>query len=346
MQAHHDYYRGKTILVTGGAGAIGSNLTAALSQLDAKLVIILDDMSSAVEWNIPNEKNVMFIRGSVVDEQHLKRVFNLTPDVVFHLAALFANQKSVDYPEEDLQVNGLGLLRTLEYAAISKRVQRFVYASSGCAIAACDAPLPLTETSISLEHSTPYQITKMLGEMYCNYYFHQYGLPVVKPRFFNSFGPGEVPGQYRNVIPNFIYWALQGKDLVITGNPLATRDFAWVFDLVDALLKSGYYESVIGQAFNLSSGKEIEIGYLAKKIIELTGSSSKIVVGSARKWDVKSRLLADCSKAEELIGYCPDIEFETGLKLTIEWFRQNWDNIVEAARFNPGVSSANPGTVK
>lgn len=346
MDDYKAYYKGKTVLITGGAGAIGCNLTAALSDLDAERVIVLDDLSSAEVWNIPNKKNVQFIHGSVVDQNELKRVFNLKPSVVFHLAALFANQNSLDYPEKDLEVNGLGILRTLQFASMSGGVERFVYASSGCSIYGSHGKLPLTEDQVSLFHTTPYQITKMLGELYCNFFFHHYGLPVVKTRFFNSYGPGEIPGQYRNVIPNFIYWALSGKPLVITGNPQATRDFAWVFDLVDALLRSGYCKEAVGEAYNLSGGKEIEIGYLAKKIVEYSGGASKIIIGAQRKWDTKDRLLANTGKASRIIGFTPAMDFNEGLKLTIAWMKNNWDNVRGSARFGPGISSANADVIK
>ena len=346
MDNYRSYYKGKTILITGGAGAIGCNLTRALSALRAERIIVLDDLSSAELWNIPNEKNVQFIQGSVIDQNELKRVFNLKPTVVFHLAALFANQNSLDYPEKDLEVNGLGILRTLQFASMSGRVERFVYASSGCSIYGSHGKLPLTEDQISLYHTTPYQITKMLGELYCNFFYHQYNLPVVKTRFFNSYGPGEIPGQYRNVIPNFIYWALLGKPLVITGNPKATRDFAWVFDLVDALLRSGYCKEAIGEAYNLSGGREIKIGYLARKIVEYSGSKSKIIIGSKRKWDTKDRLLASTEKASQLIGFKPSMDFDKGLETTITWMKNNLQNIKLSARFGPGMSSANADVIK
>lgn len=341
MSEYLKYYQGKTILVTGGAGAIGSNLTKALAQIEAKKVLVLDDLSAAYEWNIPSLSNVLFVKGSVVDEVVLKRVFNEEPSIVYHLAAFFANQNSVDYPERDLIVNGLGTLRVFQYAKMCG-VKRFVYASSGCSIYGSKAPLPLKEEYMSMHLTTPYQITKMLGELYSNFFYHHYGLKVVKTRFFNSYGPGEVPGQYRNVIPNFIYWAMCGKPLPFTGSGSETRDFAYVTDIVDALLRAGYYKQAIGQEMNIASGCEINILKMAEQINKLVGNKGGIVRVAPRRWDTKKRLLASIERAKELIGYQPRMDFNQGLRNTIEWFKENWGNIKRDAEFPPGMSSAVP----
>jgi UDP-glucose 4-epimerase len=337
---YKDAYRGKTILVTGGAGAIGSNLSRALGELGAKLVVVLDDLSSASRWNVPALPNVLFVEGSILDEVELKRVFFEGPDVVFHLAALFANQNSIDHPETDLLVNGLGTLKLLQYSHLAG-VKRFVYASSGCSIYGSSAPLPLTEEFMSLHLSSPYQITKMLGELYCNFFQHHYNVPEVKARFFNSYGPGEVPGQYRNVIPNFIYLAMQGQPLPITGTGEETRDFTFVGDIVDGLLRAGYFDQAVGQEFNLASGAETRIIDLAEMINSQVGNKAGITFTARRKWDTKSRLLASVDRAKNLIGYQPNTLFTEGLKQTIGWFQDNWDLIAPAARFGPGMSSAN-----
>lgn len=339
MHQHTNFYQNKVILVTGGAGAIGSNLCKALSNLNAKTVIILDDLSSSYTWNIPSASNILYVPGSITDEIVLKRVFNEKPHLVFHLAAFFANQNSVDYPEKDLHVNGLGTLRLLEYAKMAS-VERFIYASSGCSIYGSQAPLPLKEEFMSMDLTTPYQITKMLGELYCNFFSNHYDFPVTKARFFNSYGPGEVPGQYRNVIPNFIYWALKGLPLPITGNPDATRDFTYVGDLVSGLLRAGYYEGALGEAMNLASEREIRIGDLAEMINALTGNTAGIRIVGNRKWDTKARLLASVDKARGLIGYQPSMIFEEGLKITIQWFKDHWEEIEKSASFPPGASSA------
>jgi len=332
-------YKDKVILVTGGAGAIGSNLTRTIAGLGAKIVIVLDNLSSAERWNIPSLSNVMFVEGDIRDEVKLKRVFFEKPEYVFHLAAFFANQNSVNYPEIDLDVNGMGTLRLLEYSLFTG-VKRLIYASSGCSIYGSSAPLPLREEFMSLNLSTPYQITKMLGELYCNFFYNHYGLPVVKTRFFNSFGPGEIPGQYRNVIPNFIYWAMKGESLPLTGTGEETRDFTYVDDLIDGLLRAGYYDGAIGKEFNLASGKETKIIDLANRISDLTGNKAGIRFLSRRKWDTKSRLLASVDRAKALVGYVPKTEFDEGLKRTVEWFKEKWDLIEQAASFGPGMTSA------
>lgn len=334
-----DHYKDKVVLVTGGAGAIGSNLVKALSDAGAKMVIVFDNLASSYEWNLPTAANILYVKGDILDEVKVKRVFFEKPDIIFHLAAFFANQNSVDHPETDLLVNGLGTLKLLEYSVFTG-VKRFVYASSGCSIYGSSTPLPLKEDFMSMYLSTPYQITKMLGELYCNFFYKHHGLPVVKTRFFNSYGPGEVPGQYRNVIPNFIYWAMKGMPLPITGTGDETRDFTYVGDLVDGLLRAGYFEEAVGQEFNLASGRETKIIDLANMINESLGNKAGIKFAQKRKWDTKSRILASVDKAHELIGYAPHTNFKDGLQHAIQWFKDNWTEIEKSASFGPGISSA------
>jgi UDP-glucose 4-epimerase len=339
MDDYKAHYEGKTVLITGGAGAIGTNLTRAIAELNARTVIVFDDLSAAYTWNIPSLSNVLFVKGSVTDESALKRVFAGKPDVVYHLAAFFANQNSVDYPQRDLQTNGLGTLLVLQYAQMC-HVGRVVYASSGCSIYGSEAPLPLKEDFMSMHLTTPYQITKMLGELYCNFFHHHFGLSVVKTRFFNSYGPGEVPGQYRNVIPNFIYRGLSGLPIPFTGTGEETRDFTYVTDIVDALLRAGYVDQAVGQEMNIASGREVKILALAERINALTGNLAGIVRAEPRVWDTKKRLLASVDRAAALLGYVPSMDFDEGLVATVEWFKANWDKIQRDAEFPPGMSAA------
>lgn len=342
MSDYKNHFADKTILVTGGAGAIGSNLCRNLAELDAKEVIILDNMSAAYEWNIPSYTNITFVNGCITDEVVLKRCFNKKPDAVYHLAAFFANQNSVDFPAHDLHTNGMGTLLLMQYAQMCG-IDRFVYASSGCSIYGAAAPLPLKEDFMSMHLTTPYQITKMLGELYGNFFHHHFGLNVVKTRFFNSYGPGEVPGQYRNVIPNFIFYALSGIELPFTGTGQETRDFTFVGDLVDALLRAGYYEKAIGEEMNIASGREINILEMANKINDLCGNKAGVRHAPPRVWDTKKRLLASIDKANELLGYDPQMDFDEGLAITIDWFKANWSKIKRDAEFPPGGSSAVKG---
>ena len=340
----NDFYSDKVILVTGGAGAIGSNLIIALSKLvgDNGKIIVLDNLSAIkgnAPWNVTPLPNVLFICGDVRNDVDLKRVYLESPSLVFHLAAFFANQNSIDFQENSAMVDIIGQIKMLEYSHLSK-VERFIYASSGCAIYGSYPQLPLKEDFISMHLTTPYQINKMTGEMYNNFYLHHYGLKTVNCRFFNSYGPGEVPGQYRNVIPNFIYWAMNGISLPITGTGEETRDFTYVLDLVQGLVKAGYEEGAVGANFNLASGKEISIRDMAAQVNTSTGNTAEICFRERRKWDTKPRLLASIEKAQELIGYEPIVDFNEGFQANIEWFQDNWDRIVAAADFPPGMSSA------
>ena len=193
----YEYYKGRNILVTGGAGAIGSNLIIALSKLvgDAGNIIVLDNLSSIKEknsWNVTPMSNILFVEGDIRNDIDLKRVFKENLSMVFHLAAFFANQNSVDYPEISAEVDIIGIIKLLEYSRLAK-IERFIYASSGCAIYGSYGKMPLKEDFISMHLTTPYQVNKMTGEMYCNFYGHHYDLNITNCRFFNSYGPGEVP---------------------------------------------------------------------------------------------------------------------------------------------------------
>lgn len=324
-------YNNKTVLVTGGAGCVGSNLTRKLSD-HAEKVIILDNLDSAYEWNIPEVENIHFVKGDILDDEMLKRVFKEKPDYVFHLAAHFANQNSVDNPELDLMVNGMGILKVLEYAHLVG-VERFVYSSSGCGVYGLDSKMPFEEPDISISLHTPYQVTKLIGELYTNYFHNLYDLPIVNARFFNVFGPGEVPGKYRNVIPNFMYWSMTNQALPITGDGSETRDWTYVDDIVNGLMAMGIVEEAIGEAINLGSGEETKVIDMANMVNELTGNQEGIAYAARRNWDAKTRLLSSIQKAKTILDYNPQTTFKDGLKKTYEWFVENWEDIQNSAEF-------------
>lgn len=326
------YYAGKKVLVTGGAGCIGSNLVRTLLRANTEKIIVLDDLSASFEWNLPNDTKVVFIKGSILNEECLKRAFSFKPQYIFHLAAHFANQNSVDHPETDLTVNGLGTLKVLEYSNLVG-VEKFIFASSGCSVYGSQAPLPLKEDFISLHLDTPYQINKLVGELYCNYFHDYYGLPVAIARYFNVYGPGEVPGKYRNVIPNFIWWAMHKRPLPITGNGEETRDFTFVEDIVDGTLRMGVVREAVGEAINLASETETRIIDLANWINELAGNEAGIVFKQRRDWDKAIRRRASIEKARKILGYEPKTDIKTGLRKVYEWLKENLENIERSVRF-------------
>ena len=331
MNEYESKYSEKVVLVTGAAGAIGSRLCRRLVDSRAR-VIALDDLSAGWLWNLGKSLELCFVHADILDTRALEKVFSLAPSVVFHLVALFANQRSIENPERDLMVNGLGTLRLLEFSR-TRAVDRFVYASSGASFYDDRTPLPLREDCIAIDLASPYQITKFLGEHYCTYYNQRYALPVVKARLFNSYGPGEVPGPYRNVIPNFIYWALKRRPLPITGTGNETRDFTYVEDIVDGLLRAGAMESAVGQELNLASGRETCILDLASTINEFTENQAGVCYVSPRSWDRKSRRWASVDRAHHLLGYTAQTSLEVGLRNTVLWFREHWEEIESCSPF-------------
>jgi nucleoside-diphosphate-sugar epimerase len=191
----------------------------------------------------------------------------------------------------------------------------------------------LREDFVSLHLDTPYQINKLVGELYCNYFHDYYKLPVAIARYFNVYGPGEAPGRYRNVIPNFMWWAMHGQPLPITGTGEETRDFTYVGDIVDGTLRMGFVEDAVGEAMNLASGTETRIIDLANWINEITGNKAGIVFKPRRDWDKAVRRRASIEKARRILGYEPKTDMKTGLRRVYEWMRENLDKIERSVRF-------------
>ncbi|MGH7390720.1 MAG: NAD-dependent epimerase/dehydratase family protein [Candidatus Rokuibacteriota bacterium] len=333
MDADNRYihaYQGQTVLVTGGSGAIGSNLCRALTTLGAT-VVVLDDLSSADPGALAGLPNCLLHEGSVLDHEALNAVFFRRPRIVFHLAALFANQKSVEHPEKDLMVNALGTLRVLQLAQVAG-VDRVVYASSSSLLRQVNGQ-PIDEEGVSFDLHTPYQVTKLVGELYCNYFKNHYGSKIARVRFFNSYGPGEIPGRYRNVIPNFIYTALQRQPLRITGTGKETRDWTYVGDIVDGLLRVGVMDAAVGGVFNLATGRETPVLDIATWINEITGNTAGLIHTERRDWDSHSRRWANIDRARRLLGYEPQTDVYKGLEKTVAWFSENWAQIQARVQF-------------
>jgi nucleoside-diphosphate-sugar epimerase len=305
-----------TVLVTGGNGAVGCNLVKTLLTSSAK-VVVLDDFSQSSAKNLSLHKNLKIIKGNINDEKILEKTFAKKYDYIFHLAARFANELSVKNPLEDLNVNTRGTLQVLLHAA-KQNPSRFIYTSS--------SSLYGSQTANSFKEtlypnpSTPYAASKLSAEHYCNAIHQLYGLNYTTVRLSNSYGPYDPPGKFRNVIPNFFEAAINGKDLVITGNGSETRDFTFVSDTVKGILLAASKKSANNQIFNLGTGKETKILHIAKIILDITKSNSKISFKPRRSFDHIARRKMDISKARNLFGYFPEVDLEDGLKITHDWF--------------------------
>jgi nucleoside-diphosphate-sugar epimerase len=299
-------------LVTGGAGAIGSNLVARLIS-DGHKVTVIDDLSSGHRSLVPEEAELVV--GSVAIADDVDKAFDCKPEVVFHLAALFANQNSVDHPQVDLTVNGSGTLRVLE-AAAHGNTRKVLNVSSSCVYG--DDPV-MRETETDLRPHTPYAITKLLGEHYCTFFAEHHGLDVVSVRPFNVYGPNEYPGRYRNVVPNFFGLALAGKPLLITGTGDETRDFTFMSDVVEGMIKAVEAATEPGSVFNLGSGRETRIRDIAETINELTGNTAGVEFAPRRSWDKVVRRRSDISLAKQTFGYDPVTTVSEGLRHTHSW---------------------------
>jgi len=302
-------------LVTGGAGAVGSNLVRQLQPL-SETVVVLDDLCSGLAWNVPQDERVVLVQGRIQDESARRAAFSYGITHVFHLAAFFANQNSVDHPYDDLDTNIVGTLGMLD-AAKNAGVERFVYSSSSC-VYGSKAGAIAEDAGHDLE--TPYAISKYTGELYAAYYHRQYDLPTVVLRYFNSYGPGEPPGKYRNVIPNFVSKAMRGEALPIFGTGDETRDFTFVRDTARGTVAAALTPGVGGETFNLGTGRETTIIEIATAINRIFDNPAGIVHLPPRSWDHVKHRRADISKAQRLLGYDPTTSIQEGLTITCEWY--------------------------
>jgi len=307
----------ETILITGGAGAIGSFLANTLLERGNR-VIVLDDLSSSgTDLLLPG---VEFHLGSVVDNSDLEKVFANKIDLVFHLAALFANQNSVEHPDKDIVANGLGTINVLKWAT-DQKVRKLLYTSSSCVYG--NQP-NMTEDGLSNPScETPYAITKYIGEQYCRFWSEHHRLNTVMVRLFNSYGPGDYPGKFRSVVPNFMQLAMSGQPLIITGTGDESRDFNYVADTVQGLDKAMYCDTENAEIFNIASGHGTSILDLANMMTEICQSSTPHNFKPRRQWDQVSRRVGVIDKAVKKLNYEPTTSLFDGLVSTRQWFLDN-----------------------
>lgn len=305
------------ILITGGFGALGYNLLNYLTANYNCTIHVIDNFSAG-HANFTNQVSFSYI--DIGNTEKVNTFFkDYKPNYIFHLAAHFANQNSVDHPLSDINTNIIGVVNLFEAQKNNSELKKIIVASSSCVYG--NSEMMSEEIQVS-PYDTPYAINKYVGELYSKYYSEIHNIPVVNARIFNSFGPGEMPGQYRNVIPNFILKALKNEDIFITGTGNETRDFTYVLDTVDLLIKLATSNYINAEIFNGGTGTKLSILELAKKIIILSNSKSQIKFTAPRNWDHVKDRLSNIEKSKKLLGYNPQYDLEDGLLKTINWIKE------------------------
>ena len=325
---------GSVALVTGGAGFVGSNLIGKLLESGTRRVHIVDNLLSAERSNIPEHPSVQFTEGSIADDGVLKLLKD-EYDFVFHLATYHGNQSSIHDPLADHENNTLTTLKLYDRIKSFKNLKKVVYSSAGCSVAekTFDAAKATEETDIvSVTQDSPYSMSKIFGEFYSSYYYKQHGLPAVRARFQNVYGPGEILGAgkwrgtpatvWRNVTPSFIYKALMKESLPLENDGIGTRDLIYVEDVARGLIACAL-RGKPGQAYNIASGVETTIRDLAEKINQLTGNSTPCTILPRRPWDNSGKRFGSTEKAKAEIGFTAKVGIDEGLRMTVEWTRQN-----------------------
>ncbi len=305
------------ILVTGGAGFIGSNLCEALLEMGHE-VRVLDNFSTGKRENLGDFiQSIEVMEGDIRDYETLEKAVTGVERVI-HLAAMSSVPWSVDDPEAAHHMNATGTLHVLK-ASRDHGVQRVVLASTS-AIYGENPVQPKREEMIP-EPMSPYAATKLAGEHYCRIFSSLYGLETVALRYFNVYGKRQDPAShYSAVIPKFITRMLSNSNPVIYGDGEQTRDFVFVEDCNRANIKASFTDGISGEFFNIGSGMNISVNELFNTIRDITGAKLEPVYEDARKGDVRESL-SDISKARRHLGFEPAYTMEAGLRKTIEWYR-------------------------
>jgi nucleoside-diphosphate-sugar epimerase len=321
--ADFSYFQGRPVLVTGGAGFIGSHLVRGLLQAGAK-VRVLDNFSNGSRANLAEVAGAIDVReGDITD---LSACLDATRDVtiVFHLAALGSVPRSVEQPLLYNQVNIGGTLNVLE-AARKNGAKRFVYSASSSAYG--DTPVLAKVETMAPNPKSPYAITKLTGEYYVRTYANVYGLSGISLRYFNVFGPRQNPkSQYAAVIPAWITALLQGQRPKVYGDGTQSRDFCFVDNVVYAnMLGGSSVKPLDGPVVNVACGQSITLNTMFTKIRETLGSKLDAEYLPPRTGDVKDSL-GDIAAAQRVLGYTPRVYFDEGLQKTIAWYAQAGTN--------------------
>jgi UDP-glucose 4-epimerase len=315
MLVHMD---GKRVVVTGGAGFIGSNLVHRLAEKNQ--VTVIDDLSTGNINNIKDfvdTKKINFVQGSITDLAVLQKTLKHV-DYVFHEAAIPSVPRSVKDPYTSHIVNANGTLNIL-LAAKENQVKKVIYASSSSVYG--DTPTLPKKEDMKPNPLSPYAVSKLTGEYYCDVFTRIYRLPTVSLRYFNVYGPRQDPlSEYAAVFPKFITSVLKGKSPLVYGDGSQTRDFTFVDDVVTVNILAA--ESPSTGIFNVAGGKRITINELASSIITLCKNDVAIEYATPREGDIKHSL-ADITRAKEKLNYEPRFNITEGIKETIKWFQKS-----------------------
>jgi nucleoside-diphosphate-sugar epimerase len=308
----------RKVLVTGGAGFIGSHLARALQARDHS-VRVLDDFSSGKRSNLADlEGRIEIVEGSILDEATLDRALDGV-ELVYHEAAIPSVPRSMAAPVASHEANATGTLRVLE-AARRHSVRRVVYAGSSSAYGETPT-LPKVESMASSPLS-PYAVSKLTGEQYCQVYARAFGVETVVLRYFNVFGPRQDPNsQYAAVIPRFVTAMLEGRRPTVFGDGTQSRDFCFIENVLEANLLAADAREASGRVFNVACGRATDLNQVVKLIGQSLGKSIEPTYETGRVGDVKHSL-ADITAARQVLGYTAAISFEEGLERTIEWYKR------------------------
>jgi len=307
-------------LITGGAGFIGSHIASGLVKAGAR-VRIIDDLSTGYRENLEEiGGDVDFVLGSLADESALRKAIE-DVELVFHEAAIPSVPRSVENPRQTHRAS-VDSTFSLLMAARDSGVKRVIYAASSSAYG--DQPtLPKTETMLP-QPLSPYAVAKLVGEYYCQVFTRVYGLETVSLRYFNVFGPRQDPSsQYSGVISRFISALLSDQQPVIYGDGEQSRDFTYIDNVVAANLKAVDTTKGIGQVINIANGERTTLNQLLGLLKRLTGmNNAQADYQDPRKGDVRDSL-ADIRRAREMLDFAPHVDLQTGLKLTMDWWKNS-----------------------
>jgi len=312
-------YNGQRVLVTGGAGFIGSHLVEKLVDLGANASVIDTMLCGNKIESLEGHKNLAIHRLDVTDSAAIEPLFK-GKDLVFHLAAVVGVEETQDEPVNLLNVEVVGTSNVICLAAKNK-IKRFIFASSSEVYGDSDAPM--VEEGPFNPKST-YALTKLIGEHFCQAYYRKYGLEYAALRYFNVYGPRQ---DDRFVLSRFVNRALAGKELLIYGDGNQTRDFTYVEDSINMTLLAGIMDEGVNQILNFGTGKAVSINTLADMVLnslDLKGKINTLYVNydHRRSFEIEVfNRIANTTKAETLLGYKPDTGLKSGLQKYIDWYK-------------------------